>query len=226
MHKQWLLIPLLWLASAAALADTPEFQQDVHYVAVNPAQPVDVKPGQIEVIEFFWYGCPHCFALEPHLEAWLTRKPKDVVFKRIPGVMKDSEFYLDGQAYYVAQVLGVGDKIHEPFFNAIHEDNQGELRDDKGALRTFFGKFGVSAKDFDGTWDSFAVATKIGQAQQIEQRYNVTGVPTIIINGKWKTGAGYQMAPQDIMKCVDFLIQKERAAMSPAPSAPKAKKKH
>jgi thiol:disulfide interchange protein DsbA len=208
---KWLLIPLMWLASATVLADAPQFQQGVNYERVTPAQPVDAKPGQIEVIEFFWYGCPHCFDLEPHLEAWLSHKPKDVTFKRIPGAMKDSEFYTDGQAYFVAQALGIGDKIHEPFFNAIHLDGQGELRDDKDALRTFFGKFGVSAKDFDSTWDSFGVATKLSQAQQIEQRYNISGVPTIIINGKWKTGAGYQMAPADIMKCVDFLIQQERA---------------
>lgn len=210
--KKWLLIPALMLASFAASADMTSFTQGVNYEAVNPPQATDVKPGQIEVIEFYWYGCPHCFALEPYVEVWEKSKPKNVVFKRVPASMKDSEFYTDAQATFTAEVLGIGDKIREPFFNAIHLDNQGELRNDKDAIKAFFGKYGVSGKDFDATWNSFAVQTRLAQAQQLGDHYNVQGVPTIIVNGKWKTGAGYQMAPADIMKCVQFLIDKEQAA--------------
>ena len=212
MKKSWLLLPLLLVAGAAS-ADMSSFTEGVNYVAVTPAQQPDVKPGQIEVIEFYWYGCPHCFALEPYVEAWEKQGlPKNVVFKRVPAAMKDSEFYVDAQATFVADILGVGEKIREPFFNAIHLDGNDALRTDKDAIRTFFGKYGVKPADFDTTWDSFGVQSRLAQAQQLGDRYQVQGVPTIIVNGKWKTGAGYQMAPPDIMKCVEFLIAKEQAA--------------
>jgi thiol:disulfide interchange protein DsbA len=207
--KKWLLLPALIFASFAASADMTSFQEGVNYVAVNPAQATSVKPSQVEVIEFYWYGCPHCFALEPYVEVWEKTKPANVVFKRIPAAMKDSEFYVDAQATITADILGVGEKIREPFFNAIHLDNQGELRSDKDAIKTFFGKYGVAPKDFDATWDSFGVQSRLAQYQQLGARYDVEGVPTLIVNGKWKTGAGYQMAPADIMNCVKFLVAKE-----------------
>jgi thiol:disulfide interchange protein DsbA len=212
MKKIGLLLSML-LLSGAASADMSNFTEGVNYVAVTPAQQTDVKPGQVEVIEFYWYGCPHCFALEPYIEAWEKQGlPKNVVFKRVPASMKGSEFYVDAQATFVAEILGVGEKIREPFFNAIHLDGNDALRTDKDAIRDFFGKYGVKPADFDATWDSFGVQSRLAQAQQLGDRYQLQGVPTIIVNGKWKTGAGYQMAPADIMKCVQFLIAKEQAA--------------
>ena len=219
MKNSWLMLPWLFLIGGTALADAPAFVEGASYEAVSPAQPTEAKPSQVEVIEFFWYGCPVCFALEPHLEVWLKTKPKYVLYRRIPAAMKDSEFYTDSQAFYTAQLLGIGDKIHEPFFNAIHLDGQGELRTDVGALRTFFGKFGVASKDFDATWNSFAVQTHMSEAALIEDRYGITGVPTIIVNGKWKTGAGYRLASgaymkgEDIMKCVDFLVKDRKSVV-------------
>jgi protein dithiol oxidoreductase (disulfide-forming) len=212
MKRRWLILPLLMLLAGSALADTTNFQEGINYEAVTPPQPTQAKSGQVEVIEFFWYGCPHCFGVEPYLEGWLKTKPKDVVFRRVPAAMPNSEFYTDAQAFFTAQVLGIGDKIHEPFFNAIHLDGNGALRDDVDALRTFFGKFGVAPKDFDATWNSFAVQTRMAEAQQIGNQYNINGVPTFIVNGKWKTGAGYQMTYPDIVKCVQYLVDKEKAA--------------
>jgi thiol:disulfide interchange protein DsbA len=212
MKKLGLLFSLL-LLSGAASADMSSFTEGVNYVAVTPAQQPDVKPGQVEVIEFYWYGCPHCFALEPYIEAWEKQGlPKGVVFKRIPASMKGSEFYVDAQATFVAEILGIGDKVREPFFNAIHLDGNDALRTDKDAIRDFFGKYGVKPADFDATWDSFGVQSRLASAEQLGDRYQVQGVPTVIVNGKWKTGAGYQMAPADIMKCIEFLIAKEQAA--------------
>ena len=209
MKMRWLILPLV-LFTGAALADGPTFQEGVNYKPMLPAQPTDVGPGQVEIIEFFWYGCPHCYAVEPYLEAWLKTKPKNVVFKRVPVAMAWGEnMDVDGHAYYTAEALGIGAKIHQPLFDAIHKDGQGELRDDVDALRTFFGKFGVSGKDFDGAWNSFGVQAKLAQAANMEQRYGLEGVPTFVINGKWRTGAGYQMNYADIMKCVDFLVKRE-----------------
>ncbi len=226
MKFRWLLLPLLSLAALPALADTSSFVQGVNYVKVDPAQATDAKPGQIEVIEFFWYGCPHCFGVEPYLQAWLkTKKPANVVFKHVPAAMPNSEFYTDAQAYFVADILGVEDKIHEPFFNAIHLGDQEALRDDKNAIKDWFAKnAGVSPQDFDNTWDSFGVQTRMTQAQKLADRYGIQGVPTFIVNGKWMTGAGYQMDYPTVMKCVDFLVQQEEAGIKTA--APAKKKKH
>jgi thiol:disulfide interchange protein DsbA len=178
-----------------------------------------VKPGQIEVIEFYWYGCPHCFALEPYVEAWeKAGLPKDVVFKRVPESAPDSEFYVDAQAAFTADQLGVGEKIREPFFNAIHLDDDEPLRTDQDAIRTFFGKFGVKPADFDAAWNSFGVQTSLAKAQKLEDADGIQGVPTIVIDGRWKTGAGHKLAsgdfmkPQDIMDCIQFLISRQRTA--------------
>jgi thiol:disulfide interchange protein DsbA len=193
--------------------------EGMSFEALTPNGPTAVKPGQIEVIEFYWYGCPHCFALEPNVEAWeKAGLPKDVVFKRVPESIPDSEFYVDAQATFTAEQLGVGEQIREPLFNAIHLDDDDALRTNVDALRTFFGKFGVKPADFDAAWNSFGVQTALAKAQKLEDADNVDRVPTIVIDGKWKTGAGYKLAsgdymkPQDIMDCVRFLIDRQRTA--------------
>ena len=212
MKKVWLLLPIALLLSGAALADQDNFFQGINYEPVTPAQATDVKPGQIEVIEFYWYGCPVCNGLEPYVESWEKQLPKDVVFKRVPGAWPDTEFYVDAQATAVAETLGLGEKIREPFFNAIHEDGNLALRSDKSALRDFFGKFGVKPADFDATWDSSGVQAKIAQYQKLASSYGVERVPTIIVNGKWKTGAGYMMPFDKVMRCVNFLVAKEQSS--------------
>src|SRR5690348_9966405 len=159
MKRLWLPLVLMLFCSVAVAADAPadgsRFMEGMSYEALTPNGPTDVKPGQIEVIEFYWYGCPHCFALEPYVEAWeKAGLPKDVVFKRVPAAMPDSEFYVDAQAAFTADALGIGEKIREPFFNAIHLDGDDALRTDVGALRDFFGKSGIAPKDFDAAWNS------------------------------------------------------------------------
>lgn len=223
MKRLWLPSALLLCCSVAGAADAPvdgsRFMEGMSYEALTPVGPTDVKPGQIEVIEFYWYGCPHCFALEPYVEAWeKAGLPKDVVFKRVPESAPDSEFYVDAQAAFTADQLGIGEKIREPLFNAIHLDDDEPLRTDLDALRTFFGKYGVKPADFDAAWGSAGVQAALAKAQKLEDADGVVGVPTIVIDGKWKTGAGHKLAsgdfmkPQDIMDCVQFLIARQRTA--------------
>src|SRR5487761_1602678 len=111
VKKIWWSLPLLLSLSLPALAGQDNFFEGINYEPVTPAQTTGVKPGQVEVIEFYWYGCPVCFALEPYVESWEQQLPKGVVFKRVPGAMPDSEFYVDAQATAVAEVLGIGGKI-------------------------------------------------------------------------------------------------------------------
>lgn len=182
----------------------------------SPAQPTDVGRGQIEVIEFFWYGCPHCFAFEPYVEAWLRHKPANVVFKRIPGgAFTGGEHWdVDARAFYTAAALGIGDRIREPLFDAIHVQNQYALITSRHALQKFFVRFGVSRSRFDSTWNSFGVQLKMNQALQIEQRYGLDGVPTFVIDGKWMTGTGYgQMEPAVAVQCIQYLVAREEARL-------------
>jgi protein dithiol oxidoreductase (disulfide-forming) len=209
-----LMSAMLVMTAAAQAADNSPFQEGVNYVPVSPAQPTSVSPGQIEVIEFFWYGCPHCFGVEPYLEDWLKHKPSNVVFKRIPAAWSGGEHMdIDAKAFYTAQALGIGEKIHEPLFNAIHLQNQYDLTNSQDALQEFFAKYGASKQQFDAAWNSFGVQLKMNQALQMLQRYGVQGVPTFIINGQWMTGAGYQMPYPTIVKCVEFLVQQQETAL-------------
>ncbi|MGH8283807.1 MAG: thiol:disulfide interchange protein DsbA/DsbL [Gammaproteobacteria bacterium] len=190
------------------------FKEGVNYVPVSPAQPTTVQPGQIEVIEFFWYGCPHCFAFEPYVDAWLKHKPANVVFKLIPAAWTGGEHMdIDAKAFYTAQALGIREKIHDPLFNAIHVQNQYALINSQSALQGFFANYGVSKQQFDSTWNSFGVQLKMNQALQTLQRFGIQGVPTFVVNGKWLTGAGYQMPPQQAMQCVEFLVQQQEVAL-------------
>jgi thiol:disulfide interchange protein DsbA len=212
-----LILVVGWcFVGTVSAADSQIFTQGASYVPVSPTQPTTVKTGQIEVIEFFWYGCPHCFALEPYLESWIKDKPANVVFKRIPVAMAWGEHMdVDGYAYYTAQALGLEPKIHTPLFNAIHQNRQLSLTNDKSALQVFFKGYGISKQDFDATWNSFSVQLEMNKAADTEKRYGLEGVPTIIVNGKWKTGAGYKtsngnyMTPVQIMRCVNMLVQNE-----------------
>ncbi len=205
---------LLAATSMTLATNTDTFVEGTNYVPVAPAQPTSVGPGQIEVIEFFWYGCPHCFGVEPYLENWLKHKPANVVFKRIPAAWPGGEHMdVDARAYYTAQALGIGEKIHEPLFNAIHLQNQYNLTQSQDALQKFFSRYGVSKQQFDASWDSFGVTLKMNQALQTLKLYGVQGVPTFIINGQWMTGAGYQMPYPTIVKCVEYLVQREEKAI-------------
>ncbi len=208
-----LLATGLLIFSSGAIA-AGSFQEGVNYVALSPAQPTTVGPGQIEVIEFFWYGCPHCFAYEPYVDAWLKHKPANVVFKLIPAAWTGGEHMdIDARAYYTAQALGLEPKIHDPLFNAIHVDNRFDLTQSQSALQEFFAKYGVNKQQFNATWNSFGVNLKMNQALQTITRYGVQGVPTFVVNGKWMTGAGYQMPPQQAIQCLEFLIQQEAATL-------------
>ncbi|MGB9429111.1 MAG: thiol:disulfide interchange protein DsbA/DsbL [Gammaproteobacteria bacterium] len=201
------------LVSGASVA-AATFQEGVNYVPVSPAQPTTVQPDQIEVIEFFWYGCPHCYAVEPYVQSWLKHKPANVVFKLIPAAWSGGEHMnVDAKAYYTAQALGLEPKIHEPLFDAIHQQNQYSLTQSQDALQQFFATYNVNKQQFDATWNSFGVQLKMNQALQTLTRYGIQGVPTFVVNGKWMTGAGYQLQYADIMKCVDFLVQQEETAL-------------
>jgi len=175
------------------------------YEMVVPPQPTTSK-DKVEVVELFWYGCPHCFKLEPYVERWLKRKPANVKFVRMPGMFRPS-WEIHGRAYYTAEILGVVDKVHRPMFEAIHEQKRN--LSNEASIMALFKENGVSEKDFKRVFRSFAVETKLRRAKDMGQRYGARGVPAIIVNGKYRTGATQAGGNARVFKVVNELIKME-----------------
>ncbi|NOX77040.1 MAG: thiol:disulfide interchange protein DsbA/DsbL [Gammaproteobacteria bacterium] len=197
-----LALTLFSLADAGFAARFNEGQQ---YELVSPAQPTTSK-DKVEVVELFWYGCPHCYKLEPYVKRWLKRKPANVKFVRMPGMFRKS-WEIHGRAYYTAEILGVVDKIHGPMFEAIHE--QKRRMNTETAIMALFKEHGVSEKDFKRVFRSFAVETKTRRAKDMGRRYGARGVPALIVNGKYRTGAPAAGGNAKVFQVVNFLVKKE-----------------
>ncbi len=199
---------MLWLAMLVFVMPVSAApKEDMQYETLGNPQPTQAA-DKIEVVELFWYGCPHCFQLEPVVAKWLETKPADVDFIRIPAVLGPS-WELLARGYYTAELLGVLDKIHNPLFEYIHV--QRKRITSVGQLKDFFKKAGISEKDFEATFGSFAVITKTNRAKQAHIRYGISGVPAVIVNGKYRTTANLAGGNQKLITVVDELIQQERS---------------
>ncbi|TCB32301.1 thiol:disulfide interchange protein DsbA/DsbL [Acinetobacter sp. ANC 4910] len=172
-------------------------------VVANPGK-VEV-PGKIEVREFFWYGCPHCFKLEPHMQAWLKNIPKGVRFVRTPASM-NPVWEQGARGYYVSEALGVRQKTHLPLFHAIHVNGQ-QIFDQQSQAK-FFSKYGVSEAKFNSMFNSFMITSKVAQANQLAKQYQLTGVPAVVVNGKYVV----QGEDAKVTQVVSYLVEKERKA--------------
>ena len=182
--------------------------EPVGYETLSPAQPTQ-NPDKIEVIEFFWYGCPHCYAFEPLLEKWVKSLPKNVEFIRQPAVFNET-WGKHAKAYYTAEALGVVDKVHADFFDAVQ--NKKESLDTEEALAKFFAAHGVNEAQFHEAYNSFAVDTKMRNAPSMATRYGITGVPAIIINGKYKTNGTLAGSHEKMIEVMNNLIKQESTA--------------
>jgi thiol:disulfide interchange protein DsbA len=172
-----------------ALAWRGAFAQRPAYNELNPPQPVETS-GKIEVLEFFWYGCIHCYNLEPRLEAWLKAKPADVEFRRVPAVLSERWAH-DAAVFYTFEALGVLNKVHRPFFDAIHRDR---LRSDNmPALNAWLEKNGVEPKKFEATARSFGVQSKVKRAIRLTTDYGIDGTPMMAVQGRYTIPAGSEM---------------------------------
>jgi thiol:disulfide interchange protein DsbA len=152
-----------------------------------------------EVIEFFSYNCPHCYYLEPELEAWLRHKSDKVIFIRIPVVF-DSNWGPSARAYYVAESLGILAEIHKSLFGAIHNDKR-KLNDEED-FSVFFAEHGVDNAIFHKTYKSFQTEGNLQRANVLVKRYGIRGVPAVFVNGK------YEVRSQKFFEVVDFLLAK------------------
>jgi thiol:disulfide interchange protein DsbA len=197
------------VSSDANAPATGRFQLGVNYERLSPTQPTSSNPDQVEVAEVFWYGCPHCFHFDPLVEQWRQSKADYIHFIRIPAVWNPT-LQIHARAFYTAEALGKGNEMHTEFFKEIHE--RGNFLDTEAKLQEFFGRFGVDAAAFKGAFDSFAVHSKLQRADELNRRYRVNSVPTIIINGKYTTDGGQAGSYEDLLELIDTLAAAEHAA--------------
>lgn len=204
-----LIMPLL------AQADEP-FKEGQHYYRL--AEPVRPRnPQKIEVVEVFWYGCPHCFRFDPVIKTWQKTLPADVDFYRLP-VIWNSTTQLHAQAFYTAQALGVLDKLHDPLFEALNV--QGNPLNNKEKVAQLFAQHGVGEDAFNKAFNSFGVTSQVNQAKARTLSYKIEGTPELVVAGKYRiTGRGLadensseHATHEKMLEVANFLIAKERQA--------------
>ena len=202
-----LITALLGMTLGFAVNAAEPFVEGTHYDPVVPAQPTSAGPGEVEMLEFFWYGCPHCFAFETYVEGYLEEKPDAVKFVRVPAILNPT-WALYARAFYTAETLDVFDKFHRPFFNAIHVDRQAIGSED--AVAAFFTEAtGVSDEDFRKTFNSFAVTAKVQRADVLTKRYRIMGVPTVAVAGKYKNNSRGVRNYEDLINIGKYLVNRE-----------------
>ena len=178
--------PSLRLGGAPTTAPTSgQFKEGVNYTKLVPAQPTSVAPGKVEVVEVFWYGCGHCFTLDPAIESWRVKsKPANVEFMRVPAMWNEAT-RMHARVFFTAELLGKGEALHGPLFREINV--KGNPLNTVDRIAAFFRDNGVSNDDFQKAFSSFAVENKLQRADFLNRRYRIESVPTIIVNGKYKT---------------------------------------
>ena len=178
-----------------------------HYVRLS--QPVPAAGGgKVEVVEFFWYGCPHCNDFEPMLEAWVKKLPADVVFRRVPVAFREEPFGSHQRLYYALEAMGQVEAVHRKVFYAIHVERQ---RLDKAPdIAAFMGKNGVDGAKFLEVFNSFAVQTKARQARQLSEAYKIDGVPALGVQGRYYTSGSLAGSLPQALSVTDHLIERAR----------------
>ena len=201
MKKLFFILAVL-LACGVAQAD--EFKEGVNYKTIEQ-QPTS-SGDKIEVLEFFWFGCPHCYAFEPSIEAWLKNKPANVEFIRVPAVFRPS-WTLHARLYYALEIMGQDKRLVPVVFEYLNK--QRRKLDSIDQILNFVSKHGIDRSEFLDTMNSFAVESRIRKAQQLQQDYAIEGVPTIAVNGKYVVNGTMAGSHEKMIQVMDYLIQKE-----------------
>ena len=202
------LVALLLSLMMPAQAHADSIDEGIEY-RVLPQQ-LRAEPGDdIEVLELFWYGCPHCWYLEPALEAWLKTKPEDVSFRRLPSTAS-SRWVPHAKAFFAADVMGELDSLHRPLFEALHEQRRRVLNDEQ--LIDFAAEQGIDEEQFRRAYQSFPVDMRVRKTTDLGRQYGIDGVPAIVVNGKYVTSASQAGSTERMFEVIDSLIEKERAA--------------
>jgi thiol:disulfide interchange protein DsbA len=195
----------------SSFAQIERFVAGTHYTEL--AAPANTNDSsKVEVLEVFWYGCSHCFRFEPLIADWEATMPADVDFGRFPA-MWNGLMEVHAQVYYTAEAMDALDVVHEHVFNAINIE--GNRLQNEGQIGALFAKYGIDEDEFAKSFNSFAVRTKVNQAKQRMQAYEIRSTPNMIVNGKYLVATGQSVLTQaDMLDVVDFLVEKERQQLS------------
>jgi thiol:disulfide interchange protein DsbA len=189
-----------------------KWKPGTNYQPVVPAQPTSVGPDKIEVIEVFWYACPHCFDLEPYIQSWIAKKPANVEFVRVP-VMWGPVHRAHARLYYTLQALQRSD-LDKAVFESIHDQKNPMVGNDEQQTYSLQEKFavahGISADAFKKAYDSFTVSSNLARAEELTSRYHVDSVPRIIVNGKYVTDVGQAGGQPELIALITDLVASEK----------------
>ncbi|OGB52023.1 MAG: disulfide bond formation protein DsbA [Burkholderiales bacterium RIFOXYD12_FULL_59_19] len=202
-----LILSTTLLSPALALAQAKAPLAGTDFMALDRPAPVETPAGKIELLEFFWYSCPHCNAFEPVLSAWVQQLPKDVVFKRVPVNFRDG-FEPQQRLFYALEALNLLDTLHTRVFAAIHVEKQNLSQ--AVAITDWVVKQGVDRARFVEQFNSFSVSAKAKRAKQLQEAYKVDGVPALGIAGRYYTDGALAQSMNRVLQVTDYLIDQIR----------------
>ncbi|NEX22115.1 thiol:disulfide interchange protein DsbA/DsbL [Thiorhodococcus mannitoliphagus] len=185
------------------------FDEGIDYTRLLQPQPTETG-DKVEVLEVFWYGCPHCWHLEPALSEWLKSLPEGAEFRRMPAT--GGRWDAHARAFYAAQAMGKLETFHQALFRAIHEEKRPLMTEDE--LVDFAGEIGLDKDEFRADFNSFLVETELRKAQEMSKRYGIDGVPAIIVNGQYRTGPSQAGGQARMFQVLDSLLTQELRAGS------------
>lgn len=191
------------LQTMPALAQLKPPQEGIDYLKLDKPASTDGVKGKIEIVEFFWYHCPHCHRFEPTLQAWLKKLPKDVHFRRVPVAFR-ADFVRDQQLFYTLEAMGKIEQMHARVFTAIHAEKLDLTSREK--IIDWVVKQGIDKTKFSEIYDSFAIGSKATRATQLQNAYNVTGVPALGIAGQFYTDGSLAQSMERALQITDYLV--------------------
>ncbi|HCY12521.1 MAG: disulfide bond formation protein DsbA [Acidiferrobacteraceae bacterium] len=208
MRKTLIFILTTLFVASPALGQ--EYEQDVHYFQMTKPQPVHTGEN-IEVLELFWYRCPHCYTLEPYLKQWEKSKPDFVEYVRMPAIL-NQPWAFDARVFYTFLALGLVDKLHEAYFDAIHKERKRFVTVEQ--LADWAADQDVDPQDILNTFNSFGVNSMVAHAADMSARYQTDGVPTIIIDGKYRTKVSLAGGHNELIDLMNHLALRARSERS------------
>jgi thiol:disulfide interchange protein DsbA len=199
-------------ASLTALTSTAQaqgqaFRAGTDYLVLDKPAPVEAPAGKVEVVEFFWYSCPHCNRFEPALEEWIKKAPKDVAVRRVPVSFR-ADFEPQQRLYYVLEAMGKVEELHKKVFHAIHGDKQ--MLNTPELVAAWAEKQGLNRAKFTEMYNSFAIATKARKATQLQDAYRVDGVPALGVAGRFYTSGELAKTMDRALLVTEHLVVQAR----------------
>lgn len=208
--KQFALASLLASLTFLPFAVQAQLKPGTDYSVLKTPQAIEVK-GKVDVVEFFWYRCPHCYSLEPALEAWVKKLPADVHFRRVPAVLSEN-WAIDARIFYAFEALGVLDRVHRAFFDAIHKDRLNVASEP--AMNEWLKKNGIDRKKFDEAVKSFGVQIQVKRAAQQSAAYQLDGVPMLAVQGRYTVSGEQGGSHERMLANVEQLVDMTRKGLA------------